>query len=164
MPLNLYESRVYNHDDNVTASSESGSWAAEKTFSSDNQISLVRKGDKLQKRVPDKGSIKADDHNPTAGESENKVVFTEMEEFVWDLQIYEEGSLKTELENMSQQMSELIELIEKLEKAEAEKAELEIALMKSEDCIEASQLQLREVEMTLEEMQRELEAAYKSRK
>ncbi|KAI9091229.1 hypothetical protein K1719_028293 [Acacia pycnantha] len=46
---------------------------------------------------------------------------------------------------------------------EAEKAELEIALMKSEDCIEASQLQLREVEMTLEEMQRELEAAYKSR-
>ncbi|KAI9113389.1 hypothetical protein K1719_015914 [Acacia pycnantha] len=74
--------------------------------------------------------------------------------------LYEEGSLRTELENMSQQMSELIE---KLEKAEAEKAELEIALMKSEDCIEASQLQLREAEMTLEEMQRELEAAYKSR-
>lgn len=31
----------------------------------------------------------ADDQNPTAGESENKVVFTEMEEFVWGLQIDE---------------------------------------------------------------------------
>ncbi|KAI9084027.1 hypothetical protein K1719_034023 [Acacia pycnantha] len=63
MPLNLFESRVYNHDDNVTASSESGSWAAEKTFSSDNRISLVRKGDKLQKRVPDKGSVKGKPRN-----------------------------------------------------------------------------------------------------
>ncbi|XP_054815219.1 uncharacterized protein LOC129315501 [Prosopis cineraria] len=64
MPLNLYESRVYNHDENVTASSESGSWAAEeKAFSSDNQISLVRKGDKLQKRAPDKGSVKGKPRN-----------------------------------------------------------------------------------------------------
>lgn len=52
MPSNANESRVYNHDENVTASSESGSWAAfeEKACSSDNQVSLVRKGDKLQKR------------------------------------------------------------------------------------------------------------------
>lgn len=51
MPLNVYESRVFNHDENVTASSESGSSAAEdKTFRSDKPLSLVRKGDKLQKR------------------------------------------------------------------------------------------------------------------
>ncbi|XP_028757514.1 filament-like plant protein isoform X2 [Neltuma alba] len=74
--------------------------------------------------------------------------------------LYEESSLRAELENMNQQMSELTG---KLEKAEAEKAELAIALMKSEDCIEASQLQLREAEMKLEEMQREIEAAYKSK-
>lgn len=37
------------------------------------------------------GNETADDQNPTAGESENKVVFTEMEEFVWGLQIDEEA-------------------------------------------------------------------------
>ncbi|KAK4263438.1 hypothetical protein QN277_028841 [Acacia crassicarpa] len=37
------------------------------------------------------GDETADDQNPTAGESENKVVFTEMEEFVWGLQIDEEA-------------------------------------------------------------------------
>ncbi|XP_028753006.1 SART-1 family protein DOT2-like isoform X2 [Neltuma alba] len=35
------------------------------------------------------GKETVDDQNPTAGEIENKVVFTEMEEFVWGLQIDE---------------------------------------------------------------------------
>ncbi|CAL0317935.1 unnamed protein product [Lupinus luteus] len=60
---------------------------------------------------------------------------------------------------MDQQMEELKD---KLEKIEAEKAELEIALMKSEDCIKESQLQLRDAENKLDELQRELENAYKS--
>ncbi|KAI4348389.1 hypothetical protein L6164_009118 [Bauhinia variegata] len=55
---NVKASRVYDHDEYVTATSES-SWAAEeKACSSDNQISSGRKGDKLQKRVFDKGSVK----------------------------------------------------------------------------------------------------------
>lgn len=35
------------------------------------------------------GSETVDDQNPTGGESENKLAFTEMEEFVWGLQIDE---------------------------------------------------------------------------
>lgn len=35
------------------------------------------------------GKETVDDQNPTVGDSENKVVFTEMEEFVWGLQIDE---------------------------------------------------------------------------
>lgn len=71
-----------------------------------------------------------------------------------------ESSLRAEFEIMIQQMDELKE---KLEKVEADKAELEIALMKSEEYIEESQLQLREAEEKLEELQRELENAYKSK-
>ncbi|XP_028798689.1 SART-1 family protein DOT2 [Neltuma alba] len=37
------------------------------------------------------GNVTVDNQNPTASESENKVVFTEMEEFVWGLQIDEEA-------------------------------------------------------------------------
>ncbi|KAE9605849.1 putative filament-like plant protein [Lupinus albus] len=54
------------------------------------------------------------------------------------------------------------ELKDNLEKIEAEKAELVITLMNSEDCIKESQLQLREAENKLDELQRELENAYKS--
>ncbi|KAF7824821.1 SART-1 family protein DOT2-like isoform X1 [Senna tora] len=36
-------------------------------------------------------SERVDEQNPTAGESENKLAFTEMEEFVWGLQIDEEA-------------------------------------------------------------------------
>eukprot|EP00256_Glycine_max_P042839 XP_006593603.1 filament-like plant protein isoform X2 [Glycine max] len=71
-----------------------------------------------------------------------------------------ESSLRVEFEIMNQQMDELKE---KLEKVEADKAELEIALMKSEGCIEESQLQLREAQEKLEELQREVENAYKSK-
>lgn len=63
-------------------------------------------------------------------------------------------------ENMSHQMCELQE---KLEKVEAEKAKLEIALTKSEDCIEASQIQLKEAEMKLDELRREIKSAYKAK-
>ncbi|KAK4276732.1 hypothetical protein QN277_014847 [Acacia crassicarpa] len=117
-------------------------------------------------RQPSSSSVKIDlmddflEMERLASLSETKNESSCLEPVAANQCLYEEGSLRAELENMSQQMSELIE---KLEKAEAEKAELEIALMKSEDCIEASQLQLREAEMKLEEMQRELEAAYKSR-
>ncbi|KAL2586417.1 hypothetical protein AAZV13_13G053500 [Glycine max] len=68
-----------------------------------------------------------------------------------------ESSLRVEFEIMNQQMDELKE---KLEKVEADKAELEIALMKSEGCIEESQLQLREAQEKLEELQRELESKF----
>ncbi|OIW02444.1 hypothetical protein TanjilG_05037 [Lupinus angustifolius] len=60
---------------------------------------------------------------------------------------------------MDQQM---VEVKDKLEKVEAEKAQLEIALMNSEDCIKESQLKLRKAENKLDELQRELENAYKS--
>ena len=71
-----------------------------------------------------------------------------------------ESSLRIEFEIMNQHMDELKE---KLEKVEADKSELEIALMKSEECIEESQLQLREAGEKLEELQRELENAYNSK-
>ncbi|RDX85921.1 Filament-like plant protein, partial [Mucuna pruriens] len=74
--------------------------------------------------------------------------------------INKESSLRAEFEIMNQQMDELKE---KLEQVAADKVELEIALMKSEECIEESQLQLREAEEKLEELHRELENAYKSK-
>ncbi|CAK8570329.1 unnamed protein product [Lathyrus sativus] len=70
-----------------------------------------------------------------------------------------ESALRAEFDIMNQQMDELKG---KLEKVEADKAELEIALMKSEEFIEESQHQLREAEQKLEELQIELENAYKS--
>ncbi|KAE9595908.1 hypothetical protein Lal_00030842 [Lupinus albus] len=72
----------------------------------------------------------------------------------------EENCLRVEFEIMNQQIEELSN---KLEKIEAEKAQLEIALMTSEECIEESQLQLREAENKLVELQRELEKAYTSK-
>ncbi|XP_061372642.1 filament-like plant protein [Gastrolobium bilobum] len=69
-------------------------------------------------------------------------------------------TLRDDFDIMNQQMDELKE---KLDKAKSEKAELEIALMKSEKCIEASQLQMKEAETKLEELQREVEKAYKSK-
>ncbi|KAI4350427.1 hypothetical protein L6164_004884 [Bauhinia variegata] len=61
---NVKESRVYDHDEYVTATSDSSSWAAEeKACSSDNQISSGRKGEKLQKRVLEKGSVKGKPRN-----------------------------------------------------------------------------------------------------
>ncbi|KAK7385177.1 hypothetical protein VNO78_30889 [Psophocarpus tetragonolobus] len=74
--------------------------------------------------------------------------------------INKESSPRINFEIMNQQMDELKQ---KLEKVEADKAELEIALMKSEECIEESQLQLREAEEKLEALQSELENAYKSK-
>ncbi|KAJ9673622.1 hypothetical protein PVL29_023273 [Vitis rotundifolia] len=72
----------------------------------------------------------------------------------------EDSSLRAELETMTHRMAELEE---KLEKMEAEKAELEIALTVSQDCIEASKIQFREAEMKLEEMQKELNFANESK-
>lgn len=64
--------------------------------------------------------------------------------------MYMEDSLKSEFDIMSQQMAELTE---KLMKVEAEKAELEIALVKSEYCNKASQVQLKKTRVKLEELQ-----------
>lgn len=51
MLSNVNESRVYDHDGNITLTSESCSWdAEEKACSSDNQISSLIKDDKLQRR------------------------------------------------------------------------------------------------------------------
>ncbi|XP_054799060.1 filament-like plant protein isoform X2 [Prosopis cineraria] len=117
-------------------------------------------------RQPSSGSINIDlmddflEMERLASLSETKNESSCLEPVAANQCIYEEGSPRTELENMNQQMSELIG---RLEKAEAEKAELEIALMKSEDCIEVAQLQLRQAEMKLDEMQRVLEVAYKSK-
>ncbi|KAK7267259.1 hypothetical protein RIF29_19926 [Crotalaria pallida] len=59
IPSSVNGSRVYNHDDHVTFTSESCSWDAEdKACSSDNQISSLIKDDKLQRRVLQKGIIK----------------------------------------------------------------------------------------------------------
>ncbi|KAL2317808.1 hypothetical protein Fmac_031684 [Flemingia macrophylla] len=90
---------------------------------------------------------------------------TKNESFVQELVvtnqcINKEDSLRAEFEIMKQQMDGLKE---KLEQVEADKAELEIALMKSEECLEESQLQLREAVEKLEELQREVENAYESK-
>ncbi|KAK8642923.1 hypothetical protein V6N13_012247 [Hibiscus sabdariffa] len=61
--------------------------------------------------------------------------------------------LKAELEAMTRRTAELKE---KLEKMEVEKAELEIALTKTRESFEASGLKLRDTEMNLEGLQREL--------
>ncbi|TKY74270.1 Filament plant protein [Spatholobus suberectus] len=74
--------------------------------------------------------------------------------------IREENSIREEFGVTNRQMDELKE---KLEKAKAEKDEVKICLMKSGCVIEASQLQMREAETKLEELQRELENAYKSK-
>ncbi|KAK7271071.1 hypothetical protein RJT34_26677 [Clitoria ternatea] len=81
VPSNMNESRVYDHDGNVTMTSESRSWEAEeKACSSDNQISSLRKDDKLQRRVLEKGIAKAKSRNlmvssddmPNVGEKPKK--------------------------------------------------------------------------------------------
>ncbi|KAK7364754.1 hypothetical protein VNO80_13496 [Phaseolus coccineus] len=64
MPSKVIESRVYDHDENVTGTSESCSWDAEdKPCSSDNQISSLRKDDKLQRRVLEKDIVKGKSRN-----------------------------------------------------------------------------------------------------
>lgn len=96
----------------------------------------------------------------------------------------EDSSLRAELETMTHRMAELedklekkeaekveleialtvmAELEEKLEKLEAERAELEIALTVSQDCIKTSEIQLREAEIKLEELQKELDSANESK-
>ena len=72
----------------------------------------------------------------------------------------EDGSLRAKLETMTHRMAELEE---KSEKMEAEKAELEISLTVSQDCIETSKIQLREAEMKLEELEQELNSANESK-
>ncbi|XP_027923848.1 uncharacterized protein LOC114181564 isoform X2 [Vigna unguiculata] len=64
IPSKVIESRVYDHDGNVTGTSESCSWDAEdKACSSDNQISSLRKDDKLQRRVLEKDIVKGKSRN-----------------------------------------------------------------------------------------------------
>ncbi|KAH1206594.1 hypothetical protein GmHk_16G046998 [Glycine max] len=64
MPSKVIESRVYDHDGNVTGTSDSCSWdAEEKACSSDNQISSLRKDNKLQRRVLEKGIFKGKSQN-----------------------------------------------------------------------------------------------------
>ncbi|KAM3683124.1 hypothetical protein ACJW31_12G123300 [Castanea mollissima] len=71
-----------------------------------------------------------------------------------------ESSLRIELEAMTHRNAELEE---KLEKMEARKIELETALITTQDYIEASQVQLMEAEVKLEELQRELYNAKESK-
>lgn len=92
-------------------------------------------------------------------ETKNANTFVE-ELVVADKCVDKESTLRAEFDIMTQQMDELKG---KLEKVEADKAELEIALMKSEECIEESHLQLKEAVQKLEELQIELENAYKSK-
>ncbi|XP_027940813.1 filament-like plant protein 1 [Vigna unguiculata] len=82
------------------------------------------------------------------------------ESVVINQSINKESSLSVDFEIMIEHIDELKE---KLEKVEADKAELQIALMKSEEIIEESQLQLKEAGEKLEELQRELENAYNSK-
>ncbi|XP_019427423.1 PREDICTED: uncharacterized protein LOC109335725 isoform X3 [Lupinus angustifolius] len=64
MPSSVNGSRVYDHDGNVTLTSESCSWDAEdRVCNSDNQISSLRKDDKLQRRVLEKGIVKGKSRN-----------------------------------------------------------------------------------------------------
>ncbi|XP_047178727.1 protein PFC0760c isoform X1 [Vigna umbellata] len=64
IPSKVIESRVYDHDGNVTGTSESISWDAEdKACSSDNQISSLRNDDKLQRRVLEKDIVKGKSRN-----------------------------------------------------------------------------------------------------
>ncbi|KAK4572813.1 hypothetical protein RGQ29_031010 [Quercus rubra] len=71
-----------------------------------------------------------------------------------------EISMRIELEAMTHRNAELEE---KLEKMEAKKIELETALITTQDYIEASQVQLMEAEVKLEELQRELYNAKESK-
>ncbi|XP_050251207.1 filament-like plant protein isoform X1 [Quercus robur] len=71
-----------------------------------------------------------------------------------------ESSMRIELEAMTHRNAELEE---KLEKMEAKKIELETALITTRDYIEASQVQLMEAEVKLEELQRELYNAKESK-
>ncbi|CAJ1974226.1 unnamed protein product [Sphenostylis stenocarpa] len=74
--------------------------------------------------------------------------------------IQEESSIRDEFDVSNRQTDELKE---KLVRVTAEKEEVRTCLMKSECVIEASQLKMREVETRLDELQRELENAYKSK-
>ncbi|KAK4749176.1 hypothetical protein SAY87_026625 [Trapa incisa] len=67
-----------------------------------------------------------------------------------------ESSLRAELDRM---ISRTVKLELKLEKLEEEKAELKMALMKSQESGEAAQLQLIEALMKLEDLQEELQIA-----
>ncbi|OIW06491.1 hypothetical protein TanjilG_05262 [Lupinus angustifolius] len=64
MPSSVNGSRLYNHDGNLTLTTGSCSWDAEdRACSSDNQISSLRKDDKLQRRVLEKGIVKGKSRN-----------------------------------------------------------------------------------------------------
>ncbi|CAL0321592.1 unnamed protein product [Lupinus luteus] len=64
MPSSVNGSRLYDHDGNLTLTSGSCSWDAEdRACSSDNQISSLRKDDKLQRRVLEKGLVKGKSTN-----------------------------------------------------------------------------------------------------
>ncbi|TQD88853.1 hypothetical protein C1H46_025597 [Malus baccata] len=72
-----------------------------------------------------------------------------------------------ELEAMSHQAAELEDMLEKMEvereNLEVEKAELKTALAKSQECYVAAEFQLKEAEMKLEELQKELSIAKESK-
>ncbi|XP_048431084.1 LOW QUALITY PROTEIN: filament-like plant protein [Pyrus x bretschneideri] len=72
-----------------------------------------------------------------------------------------------ELEAMSHQAAELEDMLEKMEvereNLEVENAELKTALAKSQECYVAAEFQLKEAEMKLEELQKELSIAKESK-
>ncbi|CAN6542546.1 unnamed protein product [Malus baccata var. baccata] len=72
-----------------------------------------------------------------------------------------------ELEAMSHRAAELEDMLEKMEvereNLEVEKAELKTALAKSQECYVAAEFQLKEAEMKLEELQKELSIAIESK-
>ncbi|KAM2554958.1 hypothetical protein TB2_019038 [Malus domestica] len=72
-----------------------------------------------------------------------------------------------ELEAMSHRAAELEDMLERMEVERenlvVEKAELKIALSKSQECYVAAEFQLKEAEMKLEELQKELSIAKESR-
>ncbi|KAJ7971788.1 Nuclear factor related to kappa-B-binding protein [Quillaja saponaria] len=75
MPSHLNGSRFHDLEENVTATSESCSWAAdEKACSSDNQISSVRKCEKLQRRMLQQGFVKINCKNLSIGSDDMLIV------------------------------------------------------------------------------------------
>ncbi|XP_062022384.1 filament-like plant protein 3 isoform X2 [Rosa rugosa] len=114
--------------------------------------------DKLEKLELEKAELVAMSYR--AAELEEKLEKLEGEKEKLEVE-------KAQLECMSYRAAELEEKLEKLEgekeKLEVEKAELETALAKSKECYVASEFQLKEAEMMLEELQKELKIAKESK-
>ncbi|XP_044475653.1 filament-like plant protein 1 isoform X1 [Mangifera indica] len=108
--------------------------------------------EEMEKVEAEKGILEEEMEKMEAEKGEMELKLEKMEA--------EKGEMELKLEKMESEKGELEEHIKKMK---VEKAELELSLTKSEDCVEASELLLRENKMKLEELERQINLTNESK-